>query len=120
MFSLHLMSSCFKFKNVKIKVYTNFICPPPHGRWTLLIILIEEYKLRVFENIVMRGIFGSMRNAVTGEWEKNTQGKDSQFTLFFSNYDDECYSASFTTITTILLLLLLLPLPPLQLPPPSP
>ena len=26
MFSLHLMSSCLKFKNVKIKIYTNFIC----------------------------------------------------------------------------------------------
>lgn len=26
MFSLNLMPSCLKLKNVKIKIYTNFIC----------------------------------------------------------------------------------------------
>jgi hypothetical protein len=32
--------------------------------------LREEYKLRVFENRVLRRIFGPRRNEVTGEWRK--------------------------------------------------
>ena len=30
----------------------------------------EKHKLRVFENRVLRGIFGPKRNGVTGEWRK--------------------------------------------------
>jgi hypothetical protein len=30
----------------------------------------EEYRLRVFENRVLRRIFGPKRNEVTGEWRK--------------------------------------------------
>ena len=30
----------------------------------------EEHKLRVFENRVLRRIFGPRRDAVTGEWRK--------------------------------------------------
>jgi hypothetical protein len=32
--------------------------------------LREERRLRVFENRVLREIFGSKRNEVTGEWRK--------------------------------------------------
>jgi len=32
--------------------------------------LREERRLRVFENRVLRGIFGAMRDEVTGEWRK--------------------------------------------------
>jgi hypothetical protein len=32
--------------------------------------LREERKLRVFEKVVLRGIFGSERDEVTGEWRK--------------------------------------------------
>jgi hypothetical protein len=32
--------------------------------------LREEWGLRVFENRVLRGIFGSKRSEVTGEWRK--------------------------------------------------
>jgi hypothetical protein len=32
--------------------------------------LREERRLRVFENWVLRGIFGSNRDEVTGEWRK--------------------------------------------------
>jgi hypothetical protein len=32
--------------------------------------LREEYRLGVFENRVLRGIFGSKGNEVTGEWRK--------------------------------------------------
>jgi hypothetical protein len=30
----------------------------------------EEHRLRVFENRVLRRIFGPKRNEVTGEWKK--------------------------------------------------
>ena len=30
----------------------------------------EERRLRVFENMVLRGIFGPRRDEVTGEWRK--------------------------------------------------
>jgi hypothetical protein len=32
--------------------------------------LREEHRLRVFENRVLRGIFGAKREVVTGEWRK--------------------------------------------------
>jgi hypothetical protein len=32
--------------------------------------LKEEYRLRVFENRVLRRIFGTKRDGVTGEWKK--------------------------------------------------
>ena len=36
--------------------------------WSLT--LREESRLRVFENRVLRGIFGAKRDEVTGEWRK--------------------------------------------------
>jgi hypothetical protein len=36
--------------------------------WSLT--LREEHRLRVFENRVLRGIFGPKRDEVTGEWRK--------------------------------------------------
>jgi len=38
------------------------------GTWSL--ILREERRLRVFENRVMRRIFGPRRDKVTGEWRR--------------------------------------------------
>jgi hypothetical protein len=35
--------------------------------WSLT--LREEHRLRVFENRMLRRIFGPMRDGVTGEWE---------------------------------------------------
>jgi len=32
--------------------------------------LLEERKLRVFENVVLRRIFGPRRDEVTGEWRR--------------------------------------------------
>jgi len=32
--------------------------------------LREEHRLRVFENSVLRRVFGSKRDEVTGEWRK--------------------------------------------------
>jgi hypothetical protein len=35
----------------------------------------EEHRLRVFENRVLRGIFGPKREEVTGEWRKVCSGE---------------------------------------------
>ncbi|KAJ4452239.1 hypothetical protein ANN_03757 [Periplaneta americana] len=42
--------------------------PSPCETWTLT--LREEHRLRVFENKVLRKIFGAKRDEVTGEWRK--------------------------------------------------
>ena len=36
--------------------------------WSLA--LREEHRLRLFENRVLRGVFGPTRDEVTGEWRK--------------------------------------------------
>jgi hypothetical protein len=37
--------------------------------------LREEHRLRVFENMVLRGIFGPKRDEVTGEWRRRHNGE---------------------------------------------
>jgi hypothetical protein len=41
-----------------------------HGCETWSLIIREEHRLRVFENMVLRRIFGPKRDEVTGEWRK--------------------------------------------------
>jgi hypothetical protein len=41
-----------------------------YGCETWSLTLREEHRLRVFENRVLRRIFGPKRNEVTGEWTK--------------------------------------------------
>jgi hypothetical protein len=41
-----------------------------YGRETWSLTLREAHRLRVFENRVLRRIFGSKRDEVTGEWRK--------------------------------------------------
>jgi len=43
---------------------------PRHGCETWSLTLREESRLRVFENRVLRRIFGPRRDKVTGEWRK--------------------------------------------------
>jgi hypothetical protein len=41
-----------------------------YGCETWSLTLREERRIRVFENSVLRGIFGAKRDEVTGEWRK--------------------------------------------------
>jgi hypothetical protein len=41
-----------------------------YGRETWSLTLKEEHRLRVFENRVLRRIFGPRRDEVTGDWRK--------------------------------------------------
>jgi len=65
----NLLSSRSLSKNLKIKIYRTIILPVVSYGWeTWSLALREERKLRVFENKVLRRIFGPRRDEVTGEW----------------------------------------------------
>jgi len=67
----NLLSSRLLSKNLKIKIYRNIILPLVlYGCETWSLTLREERRLRVFENWVLRRIFGHKRDEVTGEWKK--------------------------------------------------
>jgi hypothetical protein len=58
-------------KNLKIRIYKTIILPVIlYGCETWSLTLREEYRLRVFENRVLRRIFGPKRDEVTGEWRQ--------------------------------------------------
>jgi len=58
-------------KNLKIKIYRTIILPVVlYGCETWSLTLRGERKLRVFENMVSRRIFGPRRDEVTGEWRR--------------------------------------------------
>jgi len=65
----NLLSSRLLSINLKIKIHRTIILPVVLcGCETWLLTLREERKLRVFENIVLRRIFGPRRDEVTVEW----------------------------------------------------
>ena len=67
----NLLSSRLLFKNLKIKIYRTIIFPVVfYGCENWSLILREEWKLRVSENMVLRRIFGPRRDEVTGEWRR--------------------------------------------------
>ena len=62
------MPSSFISKNLKIKIYRTLILPVVlYGCGTWSLTLREERSLRVFENRVLRRIFGPRRDDVTGD-----------------------------------------------------
>ena len=66
-----LLSSRLLSKNLKIKIYRTIVFPVVlYGCETWSLTLREERKLRVFENMVLRRIFGPRRDEVTGEWRR--------------------------------------------------
>ena len=67
----NLLSSRLPSKNLKIKIYGTITLPVVlYGceAWSLR--LWEERKLRVFENMVLRRIFGPRSDEVKGEWRR--------------------------------------------------
>ena len=67
LFSPRLLS-----KNLKIKIYRTIILTFVffYGFVTWSLTTREERKPRVFENTVLRRIFGRRRDEVTGEWRR--------------------------------------------------
>jgi hypothetical protein len=71
-----LLPSCLLSRNLKVKVHRTIILPVVLyvcETWSLT--LREEHRLRVFENRVLRRIFGPKRDEVTGEWRKMHNGE---------------------------------------------
>jgi len=66
--SLNLLS-----KNINMKIYRTIILPAVlYGCKTWSFTMREERKLKVFENRVLKGIFGPKRDEVTGNGENYT------------------------------------------------
>jgi hypothetical protein len=62
------LASSLLSKSVKIKIYrTIILLVVLHGCETWSLTLWEECRLRVFENRVLRRIFGPKRDEITGE-----------------------------------------------------
>jgi hypothetical protein len=64
-----LRSSCLLSRNIKVKIYQTIILPVVfYGCEMWPATLMEEHRLRVFENRVLRRIFGPRMDEVTGQW----------------------------------------------------
>ena len=67
----NILSSDLLSKNTDIKIYRTIILPVVlYGCETRSLTMREKRRLRVFENRVLRGVFGSEKNEVTREWRK--------------------------------------------------
>jgi hypothetical protein len=68
----NLLSSSLLSKKLKIKIYLPRIILPVvlYGCETWSLTLREERRLMVFENRVLRRVFGPTGDEVTGEWRK--------------------------------------------------
>src|SRR5215510_7903453 len=67
----NLLSSSLLSKKLKIKIYRTINLPVVlYGCETWSLTLREERRLRVFENRLLRGIFGPKRDKLTREWRK--------------------------------------------------
>jgi hypothetical protein len=67
----NILCSGLLYKNLKIKIYRTVILGVVlYGCEVWSLTLREERRLRVFENRVLRRVFGPKRDEVTGEWKK--------------------------------------------------
>jgi len=66
----NILSSSLLSENLRIKIYITIILPVVYGCESWSLTISEERRLRVFEDRVLRRIFGRKRNEVTGEWRK--------------------------------------------------
>ena len=70
------MSSSLIFKIIKIRIYRIIILPVLYGCEAWSLTAREERQLRVFENMVLRRIFGPRRDEVTGEWRTRLHNEE--------------------------------------------
>jgi hypothetical protein len=66
-----VVTAIMKMFQCSIRIYKTIILPLVlYGCETLSLTVREEHKLKVFENKVLRRIFGPKRDRVTGGWRK--------------------------------------------------
>jgi hypothetical protein len=71
-----LLSSRLLSRKLKVKIYKTIILPVVlYGCETWSLALREEHRPRVFENRMLRRIFGPTRDEVTGEWRMLHNGE---------------------------------------------
>jgi hypothetical protein len=71
-----LLSSSLLSRNLKVKIYRTISLPVVlYGYETWSLTLREEHRLRVFENWVLRRIFGPKRDGVMAEWRNFHNGE---------------------------------------------
>jgi hypothetical protein len=73
MLSFHLDNKHRHLLRTEVSIYIEHTIILPvvlYGCGTWSLTLREEHRLRVFENRVLRRIFGPKRDEVTGEWRK--------------------------------------------------
>jgi hypothetical protein len=71
LFCAESLSWGFLSRNLKFKLYRTVILPVLlYGCETWSLTLMEECRLWLFENGVLRSVFGSKREEVTGKWRK--------------------------------------------------
>ena len=79
----NLLSSSLLSKKLKIKLYRTIIVPVVlYGCETWSLTLREERRLRLFENRVLRRVFGPKRDEVTGKWRKLHNEELSDLTAY--------------------------------------
>ena len=67
----NILSSSLLPKSTNIKIYRTIILPVvSYGCETWSLTLREERRLSVFENRMLRRVFGPKRDEITGEWRK--------------------------------------------------
>jgi hypothetical protein len=75
-----LLSSCLLSRNLKVKIYKTIILPVVlYGCETWSLSLREKHRLRVFENKVLRRIFGPKRDEVMEDLRKLHSGELHKF-----------------------------------------
>jgi hypothetical protein len=79
----NLLFSSLLSKNIQIKTFRSVILSVVlYGCGTWSATLREEHRLMVFENVVLRKIFGPKRDEVTGHWRR--LHKDGLYALYSS------------------------------------
>jgi hypothetical protein len=67
----NVMSSSLLSRDIKIRIYRTVILPVVlYGCETCSLTLKDGHRLKVFDNRVLRRIFGRKRDGVIGEWRK--------------------------------------------------
>ena len=67
----NVLCSSLLFKDVEIHIHrTVILLFVLYGSETWSFTFREAHRLRVFENMLLRGIFGSKKEVFTGEWRK--------------------------------------------------
>ena len=67
----NILSSSLLSKNIKIKIHRTIILSVVlYGCNTWSLMLREVHRLKVYENRVLRRIFGPRRDEVIGEWRR--------------------------------------------------